>query len=124
MWNAAKLLVLALVMTSMAAGVTTAANPDSTRLRVKDSWWGVDKMTHAAVGFTIAGFATGIARNMLDNPDRSAIAIGISIPLGVGAIKEWFDSKHPRRHQASLKDIMAGTVGAALGAAFIISVSS
>jgi len=108
----------------MVGGIATAANADSTQVSVKDSWWGQDKVTHAVVGFTIAGFATGIARNMLNNPDKGSVAIGVSIPLGLGAIKEWYDLKHSKRHQASLKDLVAGAVGAALGAAFIIGFSS
>jgi uncharacterized protein YfiM (DUF2279 family) len=91
---------------------------------LKDSWWGADKVTHAVTGFTIAGFTAGVARNIMHNTDKGTVAISISVPLGLGVMKEWYDWKHPNHHQASIKDLAAGLLGAAIGSAFIISLSS
>jgi uncharacterized protein YfiM (DUF2279 family) len=117
------IIVLIAVTTAISIGFANSP-PDSTPSAVKDSWWGTDKVTHAVVNFTIAGFSAGIARNMLHNTDEGSIAISISVPLGLGLMKEWYDWKHPKHHQASIKDLVAGLVGAIAGTAFVISLSS
>ena len=116
-----------IIVIAVAAAFSTgsAQSPsESTHSAIKDSWWGMDKVTHAVAGFTIAGFSAGVAKNILHNTNEGSIVISISVPLGLGVMKEWYDWKHPKRHQASIKDLVAGAVGAALGTAFVISLSS
>ena len=97
---------------------------DKISLVKKDSWWGNDKITHAIVGFTIAGMTCGIARNMLNNTKQGSITIGLTIPLSAGLLKEWYDAKHPKTHRASIKDFLTGCIGAAAGVTMVMALSS
>ena len=90
----------------------------------KDKWLGNDKITHAVVCFTIAGFTVGTARTMLHNTKEGSFTIGISVPLGIGLLKEGYDMKHPKKHRASFKDLAADCIGAAIGAALTIAVTN
>lgn len=90
----------------------------------KDSWWGNDKITHAVVSFTVAGMTCGLAKNLLNNSEQGSIAIGLSIPLSAGLLKEWYDAKHPKIHRASLKDFLTGCIGAAAGVTMVMALSS
>ena len=90
----------------------------------KDKWLGNDKITHAVVCFTMAGFTVGTARTMLHNTKDGSFTIGISVPLGIGLLKEWYDMKHPKKHRASFKDLAADCIGAAIGAALTIAVTN
>jgi uncharacterized protein YfiM (DUF2279 family) len=96
---------------------------DSLAVRSPDKWLGNDKITHAAVCFTIAGFTVGTARTMLHNTKDGSVTLGVSVPLGIGLLKEWYDSKHPKTHRASFKDLTADLIGAAIGTAVTIAVT-
>ncbi len=106
------------------AGLCIESTQDTIVAAKKDSWWGNDKITHAMVSFTIAGITCGIAKNMLNNSREGSITIGLSVPLSAGLLKEWHDSKHPKTHRASIKDFLAGCVGAAAGVAVVMALSS
>jgi uncharacterized protein YfiM (DUF2279 family) len=97
---------------------------DSITVRSPDKWLGNDKITHAVVCFTMAGFTVGTARTMLHNTKDGSFTIGISVPLGIGLLKEWYDMKHPKKHRASFKDLAADCIGAAIGAALTIAVTN
>jgi uncharacterized protein YfiM (DUF2279 family) len=114
--------LLLLIICQTGRSATPAVQPPANVS--KDSWWSDDKITHAIVGFTVAGFSTGISKHLLDKSNSDAVVVGISVPLSIGLAKEWYDSKHPRTHQASLKDLVAGCVGAAIGTAFVIAMTS
>ncbi len=97
---------------------------DTTVVVKKDSWLGNDKITHAMVSFTVAGITCGIAKNMLNNSRQGSIAIGLTVPLSAGLLKEWYDLKHPKTHRASIKDFLTGCVGAIAGVAVVMALSS
>ena len=102
---------------------SAAPTKDSVTVRSPDKWLGNDKITHAVVCFTMAGFTVGTARTMLHNTKDGSFTIGISVPLGIGLLKEWYDIKHPKTHRASFKDLTADFIGAAIGAAVTIAVT-
>ncbi|KPL07616.1 hypothetical protein AMJ86_03735 [bacterium SM23_57] len=117
--------ILLIVAMTTVAHADYSATPlkDSTTANTKDSWWSNDKITHAVVGFSLAGFSTGIAKYAFDNSREGSVIIGISIPVSFGLFKEWYDWKHPETHQASYKDLVAGFIGAAIGTALVIALS-
>ena len=117
------ILLIVVITTVVNTGYSAAPVKDSTTTTSKDFWLGNDKITHAVVGFTLAGFSTGIARYAFDNSREGSVMIGISIPISFGLFKEWYDWKHPEAHQASYKDLVAGCIGAAIGTAFVIAIS-
>ncbi len=109
--NIGKQLTIAVALLGILLGQTglcIESTHDTIIVANKDSWWGNDKITHAMVSFTVAGITCGIAKNMLNNSKQGSIAIGLSIPLSAGLLKEWFDLKHPKTHRASIKDFLTG----------------
>lgn len=72
-----------------------------------DNWTGQDKTKHFIVG---AAIGSGVA--IATHNENYGIAAGVA----VGALKEFYDSKHPQSHTASIKDFTATAIGAYAGA--------
>jgi uncharacterized protein YfiM (DUF2279 family) len=72
----------------------------------QDNWTGADKAQHV-IGSAVIGTVSGVALN-----DKwTAFAVSM-VP---GVLKEVYDAKHPDKHTASVKDLAANAVGAAIG---------
>lgn len=91
---------LALAVASMLTMTTAQACPN-------DRLLGADKAQHFATSAALAALGTAATRSEV---------LGFSLSLGLGVLKEVYDSRHPERHCASIKDIAADAAGAYVGA--------
>lgn len=71
-----------------------------------DEWTGRDKTLHFLGGAAI-GAAVTIATNRQD--------YGLAAGVGIGLLKEVYDSQHRDKHTPSTKDLIATVAGAAVG---------
>ena len=78
-----------------------------------------DKMKHAGVSAIMSSLITSAAYHFFKVSPKKAGVMGLSACLLVGAGKEWYDSKHPDRHDAEMNDFLADSVGCVSGAGFV-----
>ena len=72
-----------------------------------DRWLGHDKAQHFVGSAALAAGVTAVTRSELT---------GFAVSVSLGLAKEAFDSRHPGRHCASLRDLAADVAGAYVGA--------
>ena len=78
-----------------------------------DSWVGQDKLYHFAAGSVIgAGTTLALKRNGVDR--KTAPVFGITVSVGIGAGKEWYDENVEGTFW-SWKDMVWDAVGGAAG---------
>ena len=86
-----------------------------------DRWLGEDKLLHFTVSAGLAFGSFYIYREELHNDWEGSYYFSGGFTISLGALKEYYDSRHPRHHTASWKDFAADVlgVGAGLGLAYI-----
>jgi len=96
-----------------------------TRLWMKgadgDHWLGNDKFLHFTVSAGIALGSYYIYREEFNNTETGSYYFSGGFTISIGALKEFYDSKHPESHTASWKDMTVDFLGmcAGLGLAYI-----
>jgi uncharacterized protein YfiM (DUF2279 family) len=79
----------------------------SARACPDDRWLAQDKGKHFATSAVLAAGVTAVTRSELT---------GFAVSFGLGLAKEAYDSRHPGRHCASVRDLAADALGAYVGA--------
>jgi len=90
----------AMVSALIAMGVTVPSGAQA------EGWTGTDKTQHMAVSAAFGGIARAVTPNKLT-------AFGLAMAPGIA--KELYDGRHEGKHTASVKDLAADAVGAAIG---------
>lgn len=98
--KAERVALRSMVSALIAMGVTVPSGAQA------DEWTGADKTRHMAVSAAFGGIARAVTTNKL-------AAFGLAMAPGIA--KEIYDSQHKDRHTASVKDLAADAVGAAIG---------
>jgi uncharacterized protein YfiM (DUF2279 family) len=80
-----------------------------------DRWLGKDKFYHFTVSMGLAFGSFYVYREQLHNEERGSYCFSGGFTLSLGALKEYYDAKHPQKHTASWKDFTADAVGMAAG---------
>lgn len=84
-------------------------------LQSGDEWFARDKLYHFTVSAGLAFGSFYIYRETLHNNREGSYCFSGGFTISVGAVKEYYDSKHPDKHQASWKDFIADLAGTGLG---------
>jgi putative lipoprotein len=92
-----------------------------TRGADEDPWLGKDKFLHFTVSAGIAFGSYYLYREELNNNETGSYYFSGGITISIGALKEFYDAKHPESQTASWKDMTADFLGmcAGLGLAYI-----
>jgi uncharacterized protein YfiM (DUF2279 family) len=77
----------------------------------RDAWFARDKLLH----FTVSAVVQSVGYAVFEKGARYPVAIQRAslVTLGVGAGKEVYDWRHPKRHDASWRDLAWDGVGGA-----------
>ncbi len=82
-----------------------------------DRWIAQDKFYHFTVS---AGLALGsfyVYRDVYNNNREGSYYFSGGFTVSIGALKEYYDSKHPSKHTASWKDFVVDVAGTGFGLA-------
>jgi len=80
-----------------------------------DRWFGEDKFYHFTVSAGIAAGSYYVYREQLHNRETGSYYFSGGFTLSLGALKEFYDAKHPDQHTASWKDFAADAAGMGVG---------
>jgi uncharacterized protein YfiM (DUF2279 family) len=80
-----------------------------------DRWLGRDKFYHFTVSASLAIGSFYVYREQLHNEEKGSYGFSGGLTLSLGALKEYYDAKHPERHQASWKDFAVDALGMTTG---------
>lgn len=92
----------AMACVSVAGAVAVVCQPAQA-----DDWTGKDKAGHAQAGALIGGIAAAASQSP---------TVGCLMAAGAGLAKEIYDTQHPDKHTASVKDFTVTTVAGCLTA--------
>ena len=90
----------AMVSALIALGITVPSGAQA------EGWTGADKTQHMAVSAALGGIARAVTPNKLP---------AVDLAMAPGIAKEQYSSPHRDKHTASVKDLAADAVGAAIG---------
>ncbi len=79
--------------------------------RPADRWWARDKAYHAVASAMVQGAAYAAFRTPRTRYPEAIMKASL-VTAGVGIGKELYDRRHPDRHDASWKDLVADAAGA------------
>lgn len=100
-----------IILFSLILLICGLANAENSR----DSFFGKDKLDHFVISAAMTGGTGFVAYNHFHNRRFDSIAIGFSLSLSLGGIKEIVDKSVPGQH-SSWKDLAADLVGCTVGA--------
>ena len=110
---------LCLLLILLISVTTSAQTPVCLRSAAQtssgDQWLAHDKFLHFTVSAGLAFGSYYIYREEFRNTEEGSGYFGGSFSLSVGALKEYYDYKHPDHHAASWKDFTADAAGTGLG---------
>ncbi|NQS98039.1 MAG: hypothetical protein HQ591_06265 [candidate division Zixibacteria bacterium] len=113
-----KLIFLALLLTAF-AGSAFGQNPASILIPAQssggDEWFAEDKLYHFTASAALSFGSFYVYRDALHNHRQGSYYFSGGFSISIGALKEYYDSKHPQSHHASWKDFGADIAGAGAG---------
>ncbi len=80
-----------------------------------DRWIAQDKFFHFTVSAGIAASSYYVYRVELHNRETGSYYFSGGFTISLGALKEFYDAKHPAQHTASWKDFAADAAGMGTG---------
>ena len=94
--------------------VVSFHSSQSDTIRFSDKWLAPDKLEHLAVSAFLSGVSYSVFRDFYCNKKESSAYFSVSLTLGLGLGKEFYDQRTPAG-KFSYKDLVADVLGAALG---------
>ena len=107
-----------MILTAGMATLLMASGCAATKPHPGDHWFGRDKLYHFTASGVIGAGMTAVAENNR-YCDSEAPVIGITVAVGVGAGKEWYDVKIKETYW-SWKDMVWDVIGGAAGSYAVI----
>jgi len=80
-----------------------------------DRWLAQDKFYHFTVSAGITVSSYYVYRAELNNTETGTYYFSGGFTLSLGALKEFYDAKHPQKHTSSWKDFAADAAGMGVG---------
>jgi uncharacterized protein YfiM (DUF2279 family) len=81
----------------------------------EDKWLAKDKLLHFSVSAAISMGSFYLYYDQLNNHWQGSFYFCGGFTLSLGALKEYYDAKHPLRHHASWRDFIADFAGISAG---------
>lgn len=83
--------------------------------RTSSPWLQEDKVKHFAVSAGLAFGSFYVYRAELNNTETGSYYFSGGFAISIGALKEYYDSKHPQTHHADWRDFAADAAGVGFG---------
>jgi len=92
-----------------------AINPMPVNFNCSSPWLQTDKVKHFAVSAVITFSSYYIYREEFNNTESGSYYFSGGFTISLGALKEFYDYKHPENHHAEWRDFIADAAGVSLG---------
>ena len=120
MKNGIKAVIIPLILISTFVPKAVSAQPpsfltSSDFTNQRNTWLQADKIKHFTCSAAVSYCSFYVYREEFNNTESGSYCFSGGLTLSIGALKEFYDYKHPANHDASWQDFIADAAGAGFG---------
>ena len=112
-----KIALLCLLFPLVSGSLSLAGGGGESSAFFGKNWVSQDKVSHFMLSTWFAFGSFYVYREGFNNAREGSYFFSGGLTISLGALKEYYDSRHPRRHQASWGDFAADLAGTGAGLA-------